>query len=190
MQDPREIVKETFSNAFCKYPIWHSLPESLRETILRRIERSCYNELIDQCKRDQINRCFTDRIFTERYQTIAYRVESNLNINESNYLALGIIKYISDENALGLNLPPNTQSIDPDKVGSMRSIELCPEASAAERNDIDIRQQQKVEDKWCKKYECKVCGQKNATVLEYTGRSADEALKHSFKCKCGNIWNR
>lgn len=153
-----------------------------RATIVRRMERSCLNETVISCTNDGIDCYWTVQSFRERYSARCYQIlihldggiEDGIGATKTPYLLTSIL----------------AKDIDPNDVAKLNFIELCPEATAKERAEIDTRRGIKVEIKVSRAYTCR-CGRNETTINEYVARSADEALKISIQCvHCGNRWNK
>lgn len=175
----RQSIKTMLTIICDKYPAWTSLGQDKRETIIRRIERNCFEVTINQCMLDGIDRLWSNPKFVNRYSSVCFKVAANLTVDEkkedSTFLLDGLI--------LG--------SIDPYKVAEMNSAELCPAASIAERRTIEIRQKQKVPMKVSRAYTCSKCKGTETVYKEYQGRAIDEASSKSVRCiqeGCGHIW--
>jgi DNA-directed RNA polymerase subunit M/transcription elongation factor TFIIS len=179
----RNNLKILFNVICGKHPKWQTLSKENQETIVKRMERSCYNVNIEECINEGIDRSFqsTDKKYTMRYSTICNRVLSNLDIDcvKSTYLLDMIILNLNDPNS----------GIDANNVAKLSSIELCPMASQKERDALFKRQTQKTELKVSRKHVCRKCGANESVILEFQGRAADEASNHSIKCiHCEHVW--
>ena len=172
----RMRVRVVLETACANHPLWKNLTADNKETIVRRIERNCFEVTLASCTDDGINRLFTEKKFVERYSTNCNRVIVNIDILSdvgSPYLLDGIIQ----------------GKIDPYKVAELESKDLCPDASKFERDEITIRQGQKTELKVSTKYTCRKCLNSETTHREYQGRASDEASSLSIKCiHCENVW--
>lgn len=165
------------------------LSDAERATIVRRMERSCLNETVISCTNDGIDCYWTVQSFRERYSARCYQILIHLD-------GVGTAE---DEMMPPVMAPTKTpylltsilaKDIDPNEVAKLSFIELCPEATAKERAEIDTRRGIKVEIKVSRAYTCR-CGRNETTINEYVARSADEALKISIQCvHCGNRWNK
>lgn len=156
---------------------WVTIPADAQETIIRRIERGCFEVVISDCKSAGINRLFTEKKFVDRYSAICARVISNLDLNGSvgsSYLLKKVIQ----------------GSINPHDVALLPSYDLCPEASVALRGEIAARQNQVTATKVSRAYKCRKCG-KNETIPKCAQtRAADEGESMSVTCvHCDHHWN-
>lgn len=171
-------MRTHFDNICSQYPPWFQQPLEKRETLARRMERNCFEVVINESQRDGIDRLFTEKKFVDRYSSICSRVLANLNIsgsvgNSSEYLLDGLI----------------SGSVDAYKVAEMDSYDLCPDASRIEREEIALRRKQKATEKVSRAHTCKKCGGNETIFLEYQARAADEGSSHSIKCvNCEFVW--
>lgn len=169
----RQIIKNLLGDACEKYPPWSILKQDKKDTLIRRMERNCFEVTINQCIIDGIDRLFTNRKFVERYSSICFRVSSNLT--NSKFLMDGLI----------------AGKVDPYKIAEMTSCDLCPEASIQERKTIEVRQKQKIPMKVSHAYICSKCKGNETVYIEYQSRAADEASSKSVRCiqeGCGWVW--
>jgi DNA-directed RNA polymerase subunit M/transcription elongation factor TFIIS len=82
-------------------------------------------------------------------------------------------------------------NVDPAHISSLENYDLCPDASQAERDEIDIRKKIKVDIKISKAYKCGKCGNDETTIRKFQGRAADEDNTLSIKCmSCGHTWRK
>lgn len=176
---PERITIRLAFDAICMtHPAWAELPYDTREMYLRRMERSCFNVTVHSCILEGINRLFTDKKFIQRYSTICSRVMANLDPAGSVGSNKLIPKLLAGE-------------IDPYKIAELTSKDLCPEASKAERDDIELRQKQKSQGKVSRAYTCRKCGGQETIPIEYQARALDEGSSYSIKCvNCEFVWRR
>ena len=171
-------MRARFNEVCSKYSGWVKLSAEKQETIVRRMERNCFEVTINSCITDGIDRLFTEKKFVDRYSVNCSRVLSNLDTDGSvgsTYLIENVIKGI----------------VDPYVIAELNSKDLCPEASRAEREEIELRQNQKVHNKVSHAYTCRKCGGKETLPIEYQGRASDEASNLSIKCiQCEYVWRR
>jgi DNA-directed RNA polymerase subunit M/transcription elongation factor TFIIS len=176
---PERVLMSTHFRLICsQYQPWEQQPADRRETLIRRMERNCFEVVIAECIKNGIDRLFTEPKFMKRYNMICSRVLANLNVNGavgSTYLIDGLI----------------SGRIDPYSVAEMDSHALCPEASAREREQIALRQSQKIVLKVSRAYFCSKCKGDETIPIEYQGRASDEGSSRSIKCMiCGYIWRK
>jgi DNA-directed RNA polymerase subunit M/transcription elongation factor TFIIS len=172
----RKIIQELMHKLCNSYNKWLLLPQETRDTYIRRMERNCFTITINTCIQDGIDRLFTEKKFIDRYSTICNKVLANLYTNSivgSDYMITGLIE----------------GRINPSHVAQLTSCELCPAASEAERNEIQLRQTIKVANKVSKAYKCKKCGCNETIPITYQSRASDEDSSRSIKCiECEFVW--
>lgn len=174
----RLVMKRLFEEACSKHPTWTSLPKDRQDTIIRRLERDCYNKTVDICIRDGVDRLWTEKRFRDRYSSECYRIISNLDQTSSVQS-----QYLVDQILEG--------SVDPANIAALSNFDLCPQASQVERDEIDRRRNVKVEVKVSRAYTCGKCGKCETTVREFQGRAADEGASLSIHCVgCGHTWRK
>ena len=173
---PRLMMRALITEACVAHPSWQNVTADMKDAIPRRIERNCFEVTIKSCTNDGIDRLFTEKKFLERYSSNCNRVISNLDVR-----SLVGSSYLLDMIIAG--------KIDPYRVAELESKDLCPEASATERAEIKLRQDQKTVMKVSTKYTCRKCHRNETTFLEYQGRASDEASSLSIKCiHCEYVW--
>ena len=169
-------IRNRFEEVCSEFPEWNELSAEKRETIIRRMERNCFEVTIESCIRDGIDRLFTEKKFVQRYSINCFRVMANLDVNSSIRSENLIKKLISGE-------------VDPYKIAELPSRELCPEASQAERDEIELRQKQKFKGKVSRAYTCRKCKGNETIPIEFQGRGTDESSTYSIKCvNCEFVW--
>lgn len=168
---PERVIIQTKLAELCACcESWASITQEQQNTIVRRVERSCFRTVIDECINAGIDRMFTDSKFRDRYSACCARVIMNLR---EPYLVNGLIN----------------GTIDANKVGEMTSAELYPEANRELREMIYARQNQALNQKVCRKYTCKKCKKNETTTESYQARGSDESASESVTCiNCGHRW--
>lgn len=165
----RLLVRGSFETTCNKISEWAAAPAETRETILRRMERSCFEVVINQCIADGVDRRFTDKTFVNRYSGKCYQVIANLE--------------------QGLTFRLLDGSVDPVNVGKMTSAELCPEACQSIRDEISRRENAKFENKVSRSYKCSRCGNSETKFIKFQARAADEDNTISVQCvHCPHRW--
>lgn len=169
-------IYNTIMNVCSNYPEWAAMDVDLQKTLVRRIERGCFEFVINECILNGIDRLFTEKKFIDRYSVICYKVIINLDVNGSIQSSELINKIINNV-------------IDPHDVAKLSSKNMCFSANEKERNYIELRQNQQTITKVSTKYTCMKC-HKNETIFKsYQSKTADESENTSIKCvSCGNVW--
>jgi len=172
----RITIRDALANTCAKYDRWNTLAPQIQEQMIRRIERGCNNKSVSDCREDGISTSFANWRFIQRYSAICSRIITNLDIDGSVGSSYLLDKIIDD--------PDSTSNL-----AYLSTIELCPDASRPERDEIDLRKQQGIIPNTSKQYECKRCFKRETIKIEYQGRAADEASNYSIKCMaCGHNW--
>jgi DNA-directed RNA polymerase subunit M/transcription elongation factor TFIIS len=143
------------------------------ETIASRIERSCYNKAIDQCKSSS--------------ESYVRQWDSSMWINVYSAKTGIIFTYIDPESTVvkkygNIIYKILSNEINMDDIGYMSEHELCPIANEHIRADITRRMNQKVEVKTTNMFKCPKCGTRDAEYKEVQLRGIDEPT--TYKCKC------
>jgi DNA-directed RNA polymerase subunit M/transcription elongation factor TFIIS len=175
MNAKRAKTKHVFSAILLKNQKYALLSQDQKDTIVRRIERACYNKSIDIASEMAIDPVVGSQNFIVIYSAECMRILYNIDPDTV------ADRTLADKIVDG--------SIDLNKIADMTSEELNPEASKKERDEITLRQNQKTDIKVSRKYKCKKCGGNETIPIEYQSRAADEASSRSIKCViCDNIW--
>lgn len=173
--DARILIYQKMLEACEKNPRYCALDETTRKTIVRRLERSCYMKVYDDCERDCKSRSWQDRDFVNRYSSECSKILANLDCESSvgsTHLLDGLID----------------GTIDPKNVATMKASELCPDASMEERDNIATRKNQKLEKKYSDKYKCVRCGARQSTYVNMAMMASDEITVRQYECVCGHRW--
>ena len=207
-----ESIRECMQN----YPPFTTLPKKYQESLIRRLERGCYNTNIKKAHRNHTPNYWDNPQFVEQYETICYKLKANLDpnssVNESNeegtYLAACVyhntlLTYLVDRFAQGCKktyldlLPPNIlfdifehiEHKQPIDVGGMNSIELNPSVSRKYLEEIALRENQTIKKKYTEVYPCPAHGHRKANYREVQTRSGDEGSTLFLTCLvCGIRW--
>lgn len=170
LPEQRLIIRNKIYDICENVDVWRCLSLDDKQKIARRLERGCFEVVIADSKRDSINRSFDNKEFVDRYSTVCYKVMSNVD-----KFLHRIIK----------------KEVDPHDIAWMTSYELDPSASYKERQEIEIRQKQKMIYKVSNMFVCRKCGKNETIPLEYQGRAGDEASSFSIKCvNCEYVWRK
>lgn len=174
----RAKLQSLFASACSHGPQWAAVDGDRQASIVRRLERGCYNNAVISCATDGFARHFSCRQFVDRYSANCHRVLRNLDPRSeigSTYLIDAIC----------------SDKIAPETAADLAPSELCPAANQAVRDEIAVRKMQKIVQKVSRMHTCRKCGRDETVSVEYVQNCADEATKHSIKCiHCGNIWRK
>ena len=158
--EPRQRCRAMFYQTLGKDPRFGA--EEPRRDYTLRLERSCYNAVIENCSAssEAVIRNWESEAFVSAYSARCGTVNCNLDPGSSVVRRHGL--YAIDQLATG--------AWSPDEVGKMTSAELCPNAAAREREEITIRSQQKVIEKTSQLFPCPKCRARNCTYREVQTR--------------------
>lgn len=138
------------------------------------IEKSCFNATIkistnseDPPRRRWDSPLFSD-IYSTRCGVILSALDPNSSINKTYNLNL------ADMIISGKILPSD--------LGSKSAVDLCPQATANEREDINNRNTQKIKMKESTLFRCPHCGDRKCSYREVQTRALDEAP--DYMCLC------
>ena len=144
------------------------------------LEDSCFRSTIQLCKQLETmpSRDWDCIEFVDIYSTRCGTILRLLNPNSMSCKQYGnvlINKIISKE-------------ILPSEVGFLSEIDICPEATQKEREEIYRRSEQKVTEKESNLFICPHCKTRKCTYREVQRRSLDEAP--DYDCFCLNCKHR
>lgn len=173
----RITMYKLFESTCEKYSKWAELPAIKQQEIIRRMERSCFANIMQEAINNNILRSFNNIVFTSLYSAKCFNILNNLNndIVADTYLLDNLIN----------------GNIDPYKIGDMTSAELSPDANLSERNAISARRNQEIKYKVSNSYKCYKCGKKETVLLESQTRGTDEDSTWSIRCiHCNTVWRK
>jgi DNA-directed RNA polymerase subunit M/transcription elongation factor TFIIS len=174
MLPERQCIQEVFHKACSNYKKWTVQSPEVKTQQIIWLERGCLNASIIHAH--EINQIpnFSNVVFIEYYSALCAKVLANIDCTstvQSTYLC---DLMIAGENPMGF--------------ATMTSKDLCPAASATERNEIWTRQEQKLIENKSILHRCK-CGSRSIDMEEHQTRAADELPTHVATCKdCGRFW--
>lgn len=152
--DPRQTIRDLFV-------------EIIGADAARRVERSCYNQTIDEAKRDAFSRNFDSREFIHRYSAHAARIVYNLRSSE-------LVERV------------RTDRLFSNGIAKLDDVQLFPDPTQKIREQIQIRREVRVEEKIMTQYTCYECKGHKMIRKEYQGASADELTRFALAClECG-----
>lgn len=172
----RLVIKNMIRKSLVNNRKFAMQPTDVIDTMVRRMERACYNHTINEFTSRFLDRSWNNPMFMSHYSALASRYAMNLDPDSSLGSAYFADKLLS---------------------GEMKSEDLCnygskdinPDASEAERAYIETRQKQKVDVKYTTRYRCPRCFEYKATYNEVQIARADEAASNKLTClNCGHMW--
>ncbi len=154
----------------------NNLSDDKRTQIVKLIERGCHNTAIDIADNEGYEKVFGNSIFTKTYSALVYKLVSNIDYLDQNRPLINMI--IDDE-------------IDILSLANMTSEELCPSANKKIRDEIQLRQKQRIVKNVSTLYTCPRC-KGNRTVLQIQQtRALDEGTTLAIKCdNCEHEWKK
>lgn len=175
---PRHICKRLLLKSLLKHEAFaEDRPRAL--AVATDIEASCFSTVIQQCKitESPFRRCWESEQFVALYSDRCGTVNSHIDPDSSVGKEYGtpiLDRVLSDK-------------IQPKAIGLMTAAELCPEATEHERSEIELRSQQKVQEKHSDLFVCPVptCRARRCTYREVQTRSLDEPatiVAHCLVC--------
>ena len=149
---------------------------SHQDDIIISIELSCYNATIKKSNELLIYINWKNTKFTYLYQLVCNKITKNLD-NESEVGNDYLINEINNNN------------IDIANIAEMPSDKLCPIKSDNIKQNLILRNQQKLNYKTSTLYTCKNCGKKEVTIKMVQIKALDEGQSCGCSCNfCGFNW--
>lgn len=205
----RQCQRDSFLECMTNYEPFNNLSQETQSSLIKRLERSCYNANIEQANQNHIPTYWDNPVFVEQYETICYNVKVNLdpessvnsNLAQNVYLIeriynSAIVELLAKiwykKNYLSTSLKSllsRIPHIRPEKVGYMTSIEMNPSISQKIIEDIALRGKQTISKKYTTMYKCPKYGHTQATIRSQQTRAGDEGVTHFLHCLiCGDRW--
>jgi DNA-directed RNA polymerase subunit M/transcription elongation factor TFIIS len=152
-------------------------PYSTKAKIIEKLERGCLNRSIAKAKSYNIRCVWSDERFVNLYNSICYKVASNIDPESevhSTYIKNKILK----------------NELDLEMVADMTSKELCPKKYEKIDKQMDQRINMKRKIKYSELFHCRKCKKNQCTTERRYNRSLDEGTNLTVKCMfCGHEWN-
>lgn len=175
--DERKTIRALFYGLLAKDP---RFDDPTRRDYAVRIEKGCYNAAIARCadSAEAYQRQWTSPMFVNVYSARCGLVAAN--IDPGGRIVQGV-----QGGAWALDRLA-TQAWAPEALGGMTESELCPEAGKAERAEVLLRLDQKVDEKTSTLFACPKCHKRNHTYRLVQIGGADEPSTFMCTCKeCG-----
>lgn len=152
--------------------------------ISKKIERGCYNFMVDEMSRRNVQINWNNREVISFYSNKLFQLMINIDpessVNEP-YKEDGLNDY--------LYCRIMNDEIDPQILAYMDAYELNPHINVKYHNNIKIRKKQGYKKKTTKAYKCKECGDRNTTLTVAQTRAGDEGQTLFIKCEtCMHQW--
>jgi DNA-directed RNA polymerase subunit M/transcription elongation factor TFIIS len=152
-------------------------PYLTKDKIIKKLERGCINRAIIKSKSYNIRCVWSDERFVNLYNSICYKVASNIDPESevhSTYIKNKILK----------------NELDLTKVAEMTSKELCPKKYEKINKQLDQRINLQRKIKYSELFHCRKCKRNQCTTERRYNRSLDEGTNLTVKCMfCGHEWN-
>ena len=155
-----------------------NIPIDQQQSIIVKLERSCYNQTIHEVREDNLPCSWEYQHFTTTYNTICTEKANNLDecsLIQSSYLVESLVD----------------GTVDPSNVGSMTSYEMSKKIDDQELIEKkNKRLESNLENKkFTTLVSCPKCHKKKATFYEKQTRSGDEGKSVFYTClECGKKW--
>lgn len=173
--DHREVIRRLFVKALMREPAY-ARDRAGALAVARAAELSCYNASVRTSKESEEppRRQWDSAPFVDIYSTRCGTIAALLDPDSASCQEYGPVlvgRLLSGE-------------LSPDQLGDMTEKELCPQATAAERAEIERRSGQTIQEKESIMFRCPHCGVRRCTYREVQRRSLDEAP--DYLCHCLN----
>ena len=150
-------------------------------TLSKQVEQSIYNYIIEISKEKNIQRSWTNPVFTNLYQSKVLSIYSNLKEDS----------YIKNNQLLNNIL---SKKIKPEDIGSLSVYDIFPDNWKELLNIKSKKDKIKYELKpeaMTNLFKCRKCGSRETSYYEVQTRSADEPMTQFITClTCGNRWRQ
>jgi DNA-directed RNA polymerase subunit M/transcription elongation factor TFIIS len=195
------------------YEPFKKLPANIKKIIIVKIEKSILNASIDEAVKKNLSTYWENTDFLEIYNTNSYRVKTNLDIDSYvnknkkenikcylikqiyNYAKLLFLKHLQ-KTTLSMLDDTNIEEItkyvyfiDPEALGNMDSLKLNPMINKEYIDELELRNEQKLNVKYSEMYKCGNCGKRKTKQRQVQTRSADEGSTLFITCiECNHEW--
>lgn len=146
--------------------------------IALQIESGARSCIIDECNRINVPCLVRDGThFMSLYSNLTYQIADAFRDRECE-----LIRAILDQKIAATLVAA---------IAFQDITKLCPSILQEEKIDLELRRQQKIEQKTSKAFKCKKCKASETTMQEMQTRSSDEAPTLLLQCvNCGNRWRQ
>ena len=205
--DVRLQENTAIKECLLEYDLFQKMPIKYGTLAAKLIERSILNASIDKATERNIPKYWDNQEFIDQYSNIGYMIKMNISISSSilrdqpDYIKFYAVqkvynyvlkKYLEET---PLKKIPKTAleklpTIDITKIGYMNSQELNPHISKSIRDEIKLREKEKIILKYSTLYKCYRCNERKTNVREVQKRRGDEGSTLEITClECGYQWN-
>ena len=172
----RRLILLLIASILQKNKDFKNKSREIQDTIIIDIELSCYNSCIKQSNKLLIYINWKNTKFNYLYQLYCNKITKNLDSDSEvgeNYL---IDKVVNGE-------------IDLKNIADMTSDKLCPTKSENIKQNLILRNSQKLNYKTSTLYTCRNCGKKEVIIRMVQIKSCDEGQSIGLKCVfCAYNW--
>lgn len=182
-ENPRQVCRRLFVQVLCRADPACLADRARTLALAERIETACYNEAIRMAvsSEEPPHRIWSSPPFVDIYSTRCGIIAGALDPASSTcqqYGARVAARVLSGE-------------LTPERLGGMTPQQLCPEATAGVKAEIERRSAQKVEMKASTLYKCPRCGVRRCTYTVVQLRGPDEPSSYQCTClNCGSLFIR
>ena len=176
--DPRDIIRRMFIKSLCTIGIIYSEDKPRVLRVANLIEVSCYNAVIRMSKVAEypLQRQWSSPLFLDMYSSRCGTINEHISTTSLTHAAYGPICIDRLLNRVLL----------PSALGSLNVVDICPAATAVERDEIAFRSKQKINQKESNMFSCPNCGVRRCVYTEVQRRALDEAPDYLCNClQCG-----
>lgn len=172
----RRLILLLIANILQKNKEFKKKSREDQDNIIINIELSCYNSCIKHSNELLIYINWENSKFTYLYQLYCNKITKNLD-NESEVGE----KYLINKLVNG--------DIDIKNIAEMSSDKLCPTKSENIKQNLILRNSQKLNYKTSTLYTCRNCGKKDVIIKHIQVKSLDEGFSTSLLCNfCNFNW--
>lgn len=178
--DPRKVIKKLFTTLLYNSDPYFTNNKELTLKIAKKIEKSCFNNVINTCKKSDNPPCrqWSHNLFQDIYSNKCGSIYNLLNPKSRTCKLYG--------STLLTSIINNT--IDLDTIADKSEKDLCPQSVQKERDEIALRSEQHVVEKESNLFKCPNCKERKVTYREVQLRALDEAP--DYLCVCLNCRHR
>jgi DNA-directed RNA polymerase subunit M/transcription elongation factor TFIIS len=172
----RRCIVLLIAELLYKHELIYTIDYKKRSNIIIKIELSCYNQTINKSNKLMYIKSWDNPKFEYLYRVYTNKVTKNLDIDSevnSDYLISKVIN----------------NTINPNIIANLNSNILCPSKSIDIINNLNLRNNQKINFKTSEMYQCRNCKKKSVRIEMVQIKRIDEPQTMSLTCTfCSNNW--
>lgn len=166
-----------FTSCLMQHKEYQLLPYQEKMKIIKNIERSCYNYVIDKSYEENIMTSWEVDLFCELYHSICYKISANLE-------KTGLV---SNPNLTKAILSGN---ISIEQLPKLSSQDMYPQKYAEIIQRVEASKSVVQTLKTSAMYRCSKCKENKCTIENRYNRSLDEGVNLTITClNCAHQWN-